>query len=225
MTLVPAGRRICARPKPEPFPTKTPIKHVVVIFQENISFDHYFATYPYATNPKGEPRSIAKADTPRVNNLLGGGLLNQNPNSTQPFRLDRSQAVTCDQNHDYADEQKAFNLGVMDKFPEKVGVGNSACRVPVHDFGKGTGLVMGYYDGNTVTALWNYAQHFAMSDNSYSTKFGPSTPGAVNLISGDTSGATMLPLAADGVTAGNPAGNHRWRPELRRGDRRSTARL
>ncbi len=28
---------------------------------------------------------------------------------------------------------------------------------------------MGYYDGNTVTALWNYAQHFAMSDNSFGT--------------------------------------------------------
>ena len=50
------------------------------------------------------------------------------------------------------------------------------------------GLVMGYYDGNTVTALWNYAQHFAMSDNSYDTTFGPSTPGAINLISGQTNG-------------------------------------
>ncbi len=39
------------------------------------------------------------------------------------------------------------------------------------------GLVMDYYDGNTVTGLWNYAQHFAMSDNSYGTTFGPSTPG------------------------------------------------
>ena len=35
---------------------------------------------------------------------------------------------------------------------------------------------MGYYDGNTVTALWNYAQHFAMSDNSFGTTFGPSRP-------------------------------------------------
>jgi phospholipase C len=34
--------------------------------------------------------------------------------------------------------------------------------------------------------LWNYAQHFAMSDNSYGTTFGPSTPGALNLVSGDT---------------------------------------
>jgi phospholipase C len=28
--------------------TATPIKHLVVIFDENISFDHYFATYPHA---------------------------------------------------------------------------------------------------------------------------------------------------------------------------------
>ena len=45
---------------------------------------------------------------------------------------------------------------------------------------------MGYYDGNTVTALWNYAQHFAMSDNSFGTTFGPSTPGALNLVVGQT---------------------------------------
>jgi phospholipase C len=35
--------------------TSTPIKHLIVIFQENISFDHYFATYSYAKNPLGEP--------------------------------------------------------------------------------------------------------------------------------------------------------------------------
>ena len=49
-------------------------------------------------------------------------------------------------------------------------------------------LPMGYYDGNTVTALWNYAQNFAMSDNSFGTTFGPSTPGALNLVSGQTHG-------------------------------------
>ena len=47
---------------------------------------------------------------------------------------------------------------------------------------------MDYYDGNTVTALWNYAQHYAMSDNYYDTTFGPSTPGALNLISGNDGG-------------------------------------
>src|ERR1700756_2477610 len=88
--------------------TATPIKHVIVIFGENISFDHYFATYPYATNPKGEPAFHAKDDTPRANNLLAGGLLDQNPNSTQPFRMDTGAAsVTCDQNHSYGPEQAA----------------------------------------------------------------------------------------------------------------------
>src|ERR1700759_1653424 len=172
--------------------TATPIKHVVVIFQENVSFDHYFGTYPHATNPSGEPAFHPADDTPRVNNLPAAGLLTENLNSAQPFRLDPSQAVTCDQDHDYGDEQKAFNRGLMDKFPESVGTGNGthANGNPAQpgasnycpDYGHGTGLVMGYYDGNTVTALWNYAKHYAMSDNSYGTNFGPSSVGAINLI-------------------------------------------
>jgi phospholipase C len=166
--------------------TKTPIKHVVVIFQENVSFDHYFGTYPQAANLVNEIPFTASAGTPRVNNLLSAGLLDQNPNSTQPFRLSPAEQVTCDQDHNYGDEQAAFHGGLMDLFPEKAGVGSATC----YNAGKGKGLVMGYYDGNSVTALWNYAQHFAMSDESYSTTFGPSTPGAVNLISGNTFGAT-----------------------------------
>jgi phospholipase C len=185
------------------FETTTPIKHIVVIFQENVSFDHYFATYPHATNPKGQPAFHAKDDTPRVDNLLAGGLLTENPNSTQPFLLDRSQAVTCDQDHDYGDEQKAFNHGLMDKFPEAVGAGGPGC----FDAGKGPGIVMSYFDGNTVTAFWNYAQHFSMSDNSFGTNFGPSSVGAINLVSGNTCCATLVPLDADGVTPGDPSGS------------------
>ncbi|MGB8835870.1 MAG: alkaline phosphatase family protein [Candidatus Acidiferrales bacterium] len=183
--------------------TATPIKHVVVIFDENISFDHYFGTYPHATNPKGETAFHAKSDTPRVNNLLAAGLLDQNPNSTQPFRVDPAHVVTCDQGHGYTEEQSAFNHGLLDKFPENTGSGGPGC----YDYGKSTGVVMGYFDGNTVTAIWNYAQHYAMSDNSYSTMFGPSTVGALNLIAGKTTTATMSPFDADGVTPGNPNGD------------------
>ena len=43
--------------------TITPIKHLVVIFDENISFDHYFATYPNALNPEGEPAFTPAANT------------------------------------------------------------------------------------------------------------------------------------------------------------------
>jgi phospholipase C len=186
--------------------TSTPIKHVIVIFQENISFDHYFATYPHATNPPGEPAFHAKRGTPRTNNLLSGGLLDQNPNSTQPFRMDTGLAsVTCDQNHGYSAEQAATDHGLMDKFPEATGSGASASS-HCNDYGKGTGVVMGYFDGNTVTALWNYAQHYAMSDNSYSTMFGPSTVGALNLIAGSTATATLAPLRPNGKPA-SAAGN------------------
>jgi len=186
--------------------TTTPIKHVIVIFQENISFDHYFATYPHATNPAGEPPFHAKDDTPRVNNLLSGGLLDQNPNSTQPFRMDTGVAsVTCDQNHSYTPEQEALDHGLVDKFPEFTGTGNTAGS-PCNDYGKGTGVVMGYFDGNTVQGLWNYAQHFAMSDNSYGTMFGPSSVGALNLIAGTTATATLFPTKPNGKPA-SAAGN------------------
>ena len=67
-------------------PTTTPIKHVVVIFQENVSFDHYFATYPNAENPEGELKFKAKNATPAVDGL-SQGLLEHNPNSIQPFRI------------------------------------------------------------------------------------------------------------------------------------------
>jgi phospholipase C len=181
------------------FPTATPIKHLVVIFQENVSFDHYFATYPRATNPPDEPPFHASPGTPSVNGL-SGGLLTRNPNylnpnngggATNPFRLDRSQAYTADQDHDYEPEQMAFHAGLMDLFPASVGSAGpppDAPPLPVTT----TGLTMGYFDGNTVTVLWNYAQHFALNDNSYGTTFGPSTPGAINLIAGQTNGVSDI---------------------------------
>jgi phospholipase C len=171
--------------------TTTPIHHLVVIFQENISFDHYFGTYPNAANLLGEPAFTPLLNTPAVNGLTPG-MMSQNPNLTSsgnasgasnPFRLSRAQAATADQNHNYGPEQAAHHGGLMDLFPAKVGVAGAAGSSTMN-----TALNMGYYDGNTVTALWNYAQRFAMSDNSYSTNYGPSTPGAINLIAGQTHG-------------------------------------
>ncbi len=174
--------------------TSTPIKHLVIIFQENVSFDHYFGTYPNALNPRGEPRFHALRDTPTVNGFTPA-LLNSNPNlnpangtgATNPFRLDPAQAWTADQDHDYGPEQAAFDGGLMDLFPLNVGTPGPPPHSgpPVVDT---TGLVLGYYDGNTTTAVWNYAQYYAMNDNSYGTTFGPSTPGALNVVSGQTDG-------------------------------------
>jgi phospholipase C len=181
--------------------TKTPITHIVVIFQENVSYDHYFATYPNATNPPNEPQFKADKGTPSANGLTQA-LIDNNPNSAKPFRLDRSKAITCDQNHEYRAEQQAYNGGLLDKFVQSVGAAGGKNNCDPRD-------VMGYYDGNTVTALWNYAQHFSMSDNSFSTTFGPSTPGMLNLVAGQTHGATPANISdevVNGTVIGDPDG-------------------
>ncbi|HEY3033581.1 MAG TPA: alkaline phosphatase family protein, partial [Streptosporangiaceae bacterium] len=59
--------------------TATPIQHVVVIFRENVSFDHYFGTYPHAANTDGNPFH-AQPGTPSVNGLTPA-LLAHHPNS------------------------------------------------------------------------------------------------------------------------------------------------
>lgn len=183
-------------------PTATPIKHLVVIFGENQSFDHYFGTYPQASNPAGEPVFTATVDTPFVNGYLSNTtLLTNNPNTTNaenistgiapslmnPFRLDRAQFDTASQNHGYTAEQRATNNGRMDAFVKYTGRGSKG---GAGAFGTAA-QVMGYFDGNTVTALWNYAQNFAMSDNAFTDTFGPSTPGALNVVGGTTAGSTQ----------------------------------
>jgi phospholipase C len=161
--------------------TTTPIQHVVVIFDENISFDHYFGTYPHAANPPGEPAFTPAANTPTVNGLTPA-LLQNNPNPAQPFRLDRSQFFTCDNDNHYADEQTAYHAGLVDKVAQTLSAtGLNTAGAPCTP-----NLSMGYYDGNTVTALWNYAQHFSMSDNFFATTFGTTVMGHLNLISGQT---------------------------------------
>jgi phospholipase C len=184
-----------------PNPT-TPIEHVVVLFPENISFDHYFGTYPKAANGAGEPTFTAAPGTPSVNGL-SEALLKENPNEFPPKRLGPSEAVTCDQNHSYTPEQEAEDGGKMDMFVQKTTGGSCSTTGAKNSSTYGpNGIVMDYYDGNTVTALWNYAQHYALNDNSYDNQYGPSTPGAINLVSGDTEGALPGPSGNTNLVGG-----------------------
>ncbi|WP_233854902.1 phospholipase C [Paraburkholderia sp. HD33-4] len=211
--------------------TATPIKHLVVIYGENVSFDHYFGTYPQATNPAGEPQFTAAAGTPTVNNLSSNNLLTSNPNALAsspntagrtvgsvaiaglglpaadllPFRLDRSQANTSDQDHAYAAEQLAYNNGAMDSFPLFTGGDTTIAS------GTGAlatrGQVLGYFDGNTVTAMWNYAQNFAMNQNAYTDTYGPSTPGAIEVVSGQNNGVIVTGGTSDNAIPDSAGGN------------------
>lgn len=176
--------------------TATPIKHVVVLFDENISFDHYFATYPTAANTDGTKFKASKNTPKNIDTLAHAGLLKKNPNQYTPKRLSPAQAMTCDQNHSYGAEQYAYNGGKADQFVQNTEVDKCSGGL----FGE-PGLVMDYYDGNTVTAMWNYAQHYSLSDRSFSSNYGPSTPGALNLVSGNTHGVISVDPASGKKTA------------------------
>lgn len=179
----------------ENFKTRTPIKYIVVIIPENGSFDSLFGTYPKALNPEGEPPFIPKKGTPLINGL-SKAIRKHNTNLVAPFRFSRSQVETTEPKHHYTQLQLDAHGGLLDQF---VQVNN------------GDPTAMGYFDGNTVTALWNYAQRFSMSDNCFSTCMAPSSPGHINIISGQTHGAIppnlTIPgeiVVVDGTLIGDP---------------------
>src|SRR5579875_911701 len=217
--------------------TSTPIKHLVVIFDENNSFDHYFGTYPYALNKPGEPRFTAKPGTPTVNGLYDqvgpsgptGPLLTNNPNESNPLRLGRDDPMTCDQDHGYTAEQNAADHGAEDLYAQNTGNGVTLDKClagltykgqpePIPPGAGSNYAVMDYYDGNTVTGLWNLAQNFALADNYYGTTYGPSTPGALNVSAANPYGALCGPsystindspcTAPAGYDAADPAASH-----------------
>ena len=197
VTVTPSGLRAQAR-------TATPIKHLVVIFDENNSFDHYFATYPYAQPNLDGSVYFGKPweDTPLVNGLTPT-LLTNNPNllsgGSNPFRLDRSQAATCNNSNSYTLEQEAFDGGLLDQYARTSATASCGFFLPP----AGQFLSMGYYDGNTVTALWNYAQNYAMSDNFFDTEFGVTLEGHLNLLSGQTHGVNVMAGTAKGTQLAN----------------------
>ena len=168
------------------------INHLVLLFNENLSFDHYFATYPKRPIRQAKclqaSRRHAEGEQPRRCRAA-----DQQPNftkrptarATDPFRLDRSQAATAEQNHSYTPEQEAYDNG-------KRTCSRNSPVTARRSASTHTAPTDGYFDGNTVTAFWNYAQNFAMNDNAYTDTYGPSTPGAVNVISGQTNGVTNI---------------------------------
>jgi len=214
----------------------TPITHLIVVFGENISYDHYYATYPKVAYSGANPTDAneidqtnfpANATAPANNNLIaplnpstwaalanptlltanpngptGSGAAFNGANAVNPFLLWNDQAATADQNHSPKPEQIAYHDGAMDQFPGSTG-STASVPSPVSSDSPADlikGQVMGYYDGTTVTALWNYSQAFAMNDNAYTSQFGPSTPGAINLISGQTNGLSATLNLIPGTT-------------------------
>ena len=114
-TLLLPGVRAASAPVPSA--PRSPIKHLVVIFQENHSFDVYFAHLSGGRQSARTSRVSTRGRARRRSTGSRRPLIERNPNSSKPFRIDRTQSYTCDQDHEYTAEQRARNGGLMDQFP------------------------------------------------------------------------------------------------------------
>jgi phospholipase C len=161
--------------------SKSPIKHTVIIFQENRTFDNYFSTYPYAPGFKaisGTPQDVKnfKHVSSNVTQDVAGNVYNPDDqgNPVYPWHdAGNGKIQQPDVNHSYDDMITMVDKGKMDKFYTMNSKGTNPNR------GK---LAMSYFDYNEIPAYWQYAQHYALADNYFQPVSGPSTPGAFYLI-------------------------------------------
>jgi phospholipase C len=170
--------------------TTTPIKHTIVIYQENRSFDNYFGTYPNKA-PGFKPLPGTPTD---VNNIPAGAFNpDENGNPVYPHLFPNDQLQTKDVDHGFDNMVKMVDGGKMDMFYQinnKRGVGD---------------IAMGYYDYNAIPAYWQYAQHFALADKFFQPVYGPSTPGALYLVAAQ-SGTKDQPIKGDPTPKNGPFG-------------------
>lgn len=169
--------------------THSPIKHTIILYQENISFDHYFGTYGHGSN--GIP--------------AGSSLTFSNGTSTwgpfSPTQLSgQTQSRTCDVDHNYSHMIQMADHGAMDKFLQ---FGNdktvtnpssnaaSTCPKFESQVAPGTGevaLANAYYTGTAgdpkapLQNYWKLASQYTLADNFFQGVYGPSTPGAEWLV-------------------------------------------
>jgi phospholipase C len=149
------------------------IRHVVIIVQENRSFDSYFGTYPgadgIARDPNGEPLAC-------VPHAKGGGC-------QRPYHdgADRNSGGPHGADNAVAD----IDGGRMDGFLRQAegatdcvgSTGDPRCEAGPVD-------VMGYHDRREIPLYWSYADNYVLQDHLFEPSLGWSLPSHLFLVSG-----------------------------------------
>lgn len=164
-SLLPPNLARAAAGTPEPGPSDD-IEHVVVLMQENRSFDHYFGTMP----------GVRGFDDPDIARLPNGRSVLYQPDRRNPqgyllpFHLDtkatNAQAVPST-GHAWRVQHDAVNGGRMDRW------------LPAHreaDGERNGPYTMGYYTKADIPFHWALAQSFTLCDNYFSSVLGPTWP-------------------------------------------------
>jgi phospholipase C len=141
------------------------IQHVVVIMQENRSFDSYFGTYPGAD---GIPAGVCVPDP-------------QSGSCVRPYHdaSDRNDGGPHGAGTAVAD----IDGGRMDGFIRTAQYANKTCTPNDPDCGAATD-VMGWHDSRELPLYWNYAKHFVLQDHMFEPNLGWSLPSHLFMVSG-----------------------------------------
>jgi len=146
-----------------------PIKHIIVFYLENHSFDNLFGTFLNAdgiTNAGATAIQLDLNDKPYE--TLPAVMKDRKPDSRFPEKLANkpflitqyvnSNEATGDLVHRFYQTLQQINHNAMNKFAS------------ISDAG---GLVMGYYEEKN-SPLWNYAKRYTLADHFFTAAFGGS---------------------------------------------------
>ncbi len=132
-----------AAPAPSGSQPATPIQHLVVLLQENHSFDNYFGTYPGADGLPADTKMPIDPKNP------GAGYVT-------PWHIGNS--TITDLSHSAATYHDQFDNGKMDAFVSALNDRNQDGK-----------LTMGYYDDRDIPYYWNLADNFVLFDHFFSS--------------------------------------------------------
>ena len=156
-----------------------PIKHVIIIFQENRSFDSYFGTYPGAD---GIPMRNGVPTVCNPDPITG--------ECVKPY-LDHND-VNCGGPHAAEASLGVVENGKMDGFIRATQADKGFGLYPLwwsHDYckhpedPKESDPVMGYHDGGDIPNYWAYARKFVLQDHMFESLHSWSFPSHLYLVS------------------------------------------
>src|SRR5215472_3310188 len=139
----------------------TDIEHVVILTQENRSFDHYFGSYRGVRGFSDSSPAFRQPDSSTTAIPPLGTLL--------PFHLDTSQvsaACTHDISHDWVPQHQSWNNGNMEGFVNS--------RLPIN--ASDAILAMGYYTRADLPYYYALADAFTICDSYFCSVIGPTDP-------------------------------------------------
>ncbi|HXX37594.1 MAG TPA: alkaline phosphatase family protein [bacterium] len=148
------------------------IKHVIIIMQENRSFDHYFGTYPGADGiPMKDGKPTVCAPDPRSGQCVAPYPDHHDENGGGP--------------HGAANAVADVDGGRMDGFIRQAEAGARGCLNPFNPAcsESATPDVMGYHDGTDIPNYWAYARQFVLQDHMFEPNASWSLPAHLFMVS------------------------------------------